>query len=130
MVTAPVFPLAQNDAFLVPSGTGNHIFFLMTDPAKNDEILLLNITTVRAGMPHDSSCYLDVGDHNFITHQSYVSYAHARRVLKSSFRSKIAAKEVVFRPPPLSAATFAMIAAGTASKQMTPEMKNFFDTYR
>lgn len=130
MVTAAAFPLAQRDAFLVPSGPGNHIFFLMTDPAKNDEILLLNVTTVRAGVVHDPSCYLNVGDHDFITHQSYVSYARARRILKSSFRSKIAAQEIIFRPPPLSAAAFAMIAAGTSSKQMTPEMKIFFDTYR
>lgn len=130
MTVSLLFPLAQKDAFLIPSGAGLHIFFLMTDPGKHDEVLLLNASTVYPDVVHDSSCYLGPAEHPFFQHQSYIIYARARRILKQRLRSLVASGEVIHRPPPLTAAGFAAVAAGTTSIQLAPEMKIFFDAYR
>ena len=60
-----------------------HFFILLTDPAqifdyKRKHSLLVGVTTVHAGIPHDRACELHAGDHPFIKHKSFVYYAEAR----------------------------------------------------
>lgn len=64
-------------------GGSDHLHIIMNDPAPCpikacDCIVMAALTTYREGMPHDPSCILDVGDHPFIRHASYVSYLDAR----------------------------------------------------
>ena len=73
---------------LVPSGPAHdpdqkHLFVLLTDPAhvqdyEAKQSLLVGVTTIHAGIPHDSACVLYAGDHAFIKHKSFVYYAEAR----------------------------------------------------
>lgn len=37
----------------------------------------MSISSVKDGVPHDSTCYLNIGDHPFITQRSFVAYALA-----------------------------------------------------
>jgi hypothetical protein len=126
------FPISQRDAFLVPSGAAgqNHIFFVLTDPSKHDSILMVNATTLRPGAPHDSSCLVGVGDHPFFQQQSYILYAEARIVTQQNLRTQIAAKNVIFRPPPLGPAVFNRLVLGTASPHLAPTKKAFFDAHQ
>ena len=125
------FPVQQLDAFLIPSGPGYHLLLVLTDPAKNDRILLVNASTVYANVTHDSSCYLHIGDHPFVSQQSYVVYAKARIVLKSKFCSLIASSQIIHRPPPISQAVFNKIDIGfQTSPSADPEFLLFFNTYK
>ena len=73
---------------LIPSGLANdpdrkHLFVLLTNPIEapdfnEKQVLLVNIASAPNGLPYDSTCILQPGDHRFIKHKSYVYYAKAR----------------------------------------------------
>ena len=80
---------------LIPSGPQGdqdrkHLFILLTDPhadqAGKNCVLMVSLSTVRPGMPHDPTCILYAGDHPFVKHESYVVYQKAR--LRSKRRTK------------------------------------------
>lgn len=127
-----VFPLAPKDAFLISSGpfNGNHLFVILTDPAKNAAVLMVNATTCRNVLHDDSSCLLNVGDHPFINHPSFVLYSKARIVPQQKLRTGIIAREVFHQPPPVSDAVFAMIVAGLNSIHLDPIKMAFFLAHR
>lgn len=57
-------------AFRFADGGDDHLWFVISDPAR-DPFLLVSVTTLRfAG---DQSCLLDVGDHPFIQHPSRIA---------------------------------------------------------
>ncbi|MFX4354904.1 hypothetical protein ABTA30_18535, partial [Acinetobacter baumannii] len=75
------------DTLLVPSGpSGNHLFVVLFDPqvpidtsfGKKLHLAQVNFTSVRPGMIHDTSCIIESGEHEFISHQSYVNYRGLR----------------------------------------------------
>lgn len=73
---------------LVPSGPAHdperkHLFIVLTDPAEVLDLpgkhsLLVGVATIYPDVPHDPACELHAGDHEFIRHKSYVTYAQAR----------------------------------------------------
>ena len=77
-------PLKAGDAFY-KTGTGGfgnpgggHLCVCLTSPCDKDNILIVTIQTYRPNF--DTSCILDVGDHEFITHKSIATYARATKV--------------------------------------------------
>ena len=65
------------DTFLL--GQASHLWVVISDPKKHaGEFVLVNITTdaFRAG----KDCELNVGDHQWIRHKSYVNFGDARKV--------------------------------------------------
>ena len=40
--------------------------------------MLVNLSSVREGVPYDTTCVLDAGEHEFIRHPSFVFYRNAR----------------------------------------------------
>lgn len=60
---------------LVPSGPTDHLFIVCNDTCKLGANLFVNISSVVD--PCDTTCVLDVGDHPFIRHPSFVFYARA-----------------------------------------------------
>lgn len=67
---------------LAPSGNCEHLHVVCNDPIfyPIDQchcILVVNISSVKAGVPYDDACLLQVGDHGFIKHDSYVVYRRA-----------------------------------------------------
>lgn len=72
---------------LVPSGPSGdperkHLFILLTDPCENEEgvqaVLMVSLSSVKPGLPHDPSCVLKAGDHPFVKRDSFVVYGKAR----------------------------------------------------
>lgn len=70
---------------LMPSGhEGKHLFVVLNNPATfqgygpRPHIVLVNVSTVRPGIPHDTSCLLAAGCHPFVKHESFVAYRHTR----------------------------------------------------
>lgn len=121
------YPVAQRDCFRIPSGPGNqqHLFVVLTDPAKHDGVLLVNATSCHPGVPDDPSCYLHVGDHPFIRHQSYVLYSKARYILKARLSIEIASQNFIPHSPQINPIVFARVLAGIVSPNMDPNKRAF-----
>jgi len=69
-----VFTMAVPPNYDVP-----HLFFVISDPLKNGGIYhIVNITTdqIRAG----KECVLNVGDHEWIIEESFVTFGDAREI--------------------------------------------------
>ncbi|MBN1782738.1 hypothetical protein JW948_16500 [bacterium] len=56
-----------------------HLWALLCDPIEGEnKVLIVNINTMRKDA--DSTCTLNVGDHPFIRHTSFVNYANSALV--------------------------------------------------
>ncbi|MDY6216342.1 terminase [Actinobacillus porcinus] len=61
-----------------------HLFFILTDPCEDretkraDMLLLVNCSTVYDEKIFDDTCILEVGEHAFIKHKSYIYYKETR----------------------------------------------------
>lgn len=68
---------SRSGTLLVPSGPdGMHLFVIMTKACKDDQHLLLPITSVKPGKYHDPTCLFDGGEHPFIARASFAAYKH------------------------------------------------------
>lgn len=136
MANPAQFPVSQRDAFLIPSGPNCsnedqfHLFVVLTDTNKSNSILLVNATTCHPNVPDDPSCYLEVGDHNFIRQKSYILYEKSRKLSLLKLRQLIAARTIIFRPPPIAQEVFERIMAGVQGGRMSPEHLAFFTLHR
>jgi hypothetical protein len=122
---------------LVPSGPAHdpdqkHLFILLTDPAQVLDYeckhsLLVGVTTIHAGMPHDTACELHAGDHQFIKHKSFVFYAEAR--IEASQKLVDGVKRGVFSHQGMLAEDiFARVCHGpTVSRSTTPKVLAFYE---
>ena len=69
------------DCFLISSGTvGKHFFVLVLEieDAKPPQVLLIPICSLRDAARADTTCILQPGEHDFIQHESFAEYRHAR----------------------------------------------------
>lgn len=75
----PYVPVVQ-DTLLIPSGTGQHLFAIITPRCRWDHHLIVSFSSIKAGRYHDPTCVLEVGRHPFIKVPSFVRYETARTV--------------------------------------------------
>ncbi len=65
-------------------GNELHLFFVLTEPmnlpsyGNRPQVLSVNISSVYEGRPYDNTCEIDVGEHPFVNHKSYVYYRRMR----------------------------------------------------
>lgn len=65
---------------LIPSGaTGSHLFIVVTEKCAGGSHLLFSVTSVRPNVSYDNACEFMGGEHEFITHHSYVYYRLAEQ---------------------------------------------------
>jgi hypothetical protein len=74
--------LARKGTILIPSDSKSHLHFVCSDQIFLREkgkkyVLLVNISSIKNNFHYDTTCTLDVGDHPFITKQSFVYYRKA-----------------------------------------------------
>lgn len=75
--------IAKKGTILIPSGGVKHLHFVCSDPVfypkyAKESVLVVNISSVpEEGEEYDGTCVLDVGDHPFVKHPSYVYYRKA-----------------------------------------------------
>lgn len=113
---------------LIPSGPQGdqdrkHLFILPTDPHADEAgkncVLMVSLSSVRPGMPHDPTCILYAGDHSFVKHDSYVVYQKARleeadKVLRGVKNGQLVPQD------PMDGAVFARICKGLEDSRLTP----------
>lgn len=117
---------------LVPSGPGLHLFFLILGPVvladygSAPQLAMVSATTLRDGVPHDSACVLEAGEHPFIQHPSYLAYRYMR--LDSSLHVEKMVRDAVWGPhAPCAADLLQRIVAGVCQSRLTPrEYKRIF----
>lgn len=120
---------------LIPSGPQGdqdrkHLFILLTDPhddeVGNNCVLMVSLSTVKPGVPHDPTCILYAGDHPFVKHDSYVVYQKARledagKVLRGVKNGQLVPQD------PMDGAVFARICKGLEESRLTPtKLLNFY----
>lgn len=111
---------------LVPSGAiGNHLFVIVLGPkvlpgyGPHPQVLLLSVTSIKPGIPIDPACLLDVGDHDFIKHPSYVYYRKPRIELASSVEQYVVGGQWPRRNP-LSAGILDRVLVGIDTSGAAP----------
>ncbi len=61
--------------YLIPSGpNGHHLHVVATNQCQNQSLLLFSLTTIYEGKYFDPTCIFGGGEHEFITHKTYVYY--------------------------------------------------------
>lgn len=127
-------PLAKG-SILVPSGRDKHLHIVCNDPtpypkyANAESVLLVNITTLYPDLPFDPTCILNIGDHPFIQHQSFVFYGKADIFAATRLVAGVQSGELVVRqecPGP----TFTRVLSGfELSKKVPGKIKNYYQKY-
>lgn len=71
--------LKSGDTFLLPlPKNSTHLFVVISNPQESPkEILIVPIMSWRVGK--DESCILELGDHPFVVHKSYINYHSAQK---------------------------------------------------
>lgn len=89
-------PIAGGTLFIASGPTGDHLFVILFEPRKipgygsGEQILLVPFCSIQPGDRHDAACIVQMGDHDFITHESYLDYRNSRIESVSHIRSRIA----------------------------------------
>lgn len=114
-----------------------HLFIVMNDPyeeetGQGNKTLLVNVTSIPANPTvfFDDTCILNVGDHPFLQHRSYVYYKNARIEATQDVIDKVAAGHCVICEE-MNGDVFRQVANGISDSEMTPEyIINFFQEAR
>lgn len=72
----------RKGTILAQSGSADHLHIVCSDPIYSPEhgcdvVLIVNVSSVPSVGRFDDSCVLDVGDHVFIRHPSYLVYSRS-----------------------------------------------------
>jgi hypothetical protein len=76
--------IVPGNTFLIPSGPGKHLFFVVLGPAvlpeygKTPHYVLAGATTLREGSQYDPACIIEAGEHPFIRRRSYIAFRYVQ----------------------------------------------------
>lgn len=130
-MVAAAWPRA-GDTLLMPSGPeGDHLFVVLCDPqpfpgyGPNHCVVLVGLSSVREGVPHDDACVLPGGCHPFVRHPSFMNYRHARVERVEHLYNGVAGG-VFVRKDPFSAEWLERMRRGVlASRFVRRELRDF-----
>ncbi len=97
--------ISAGDAFLVPenrAGIPSHFYVIVTSPLRNGgKVLLVNVTTWKdnTSVGLDDTCLLDIGDHPFIKHRSFIAYNCARVTPVSAIEEALRRGSLILKQP-------------------------------
>lgn len=126
--------IAKKGTILIPSGPVKHLHFVCSDPVfypktAKESILVVNISSIQEGLEHDETCVLDVGDHPFIAHPSYVYYRKADIFGADTVKRNIDDGTFDVHEP-CGDGTFKRILEGfDISEDVTGKVLNFYQKY-
>ena len=124
--------LCAGATLLMPSGNeADHLYIVLNDPCRfegygsNPCVLLVNVSSVREGVPYDATCLLEPGEHEFVRHSSFVFYRNARIEQESHILRLV--DQGLFKPhTAVSVRVFQRIKAGLFDSPHTKrEFKRF-----
>jgi hypothetical protein len=74
------------------AGPKFHLFFIISEEDDDGMHIVVNVTSIDATISYDKTCVLNAGDHEFITHSSYIAYELATEMHKNRIDGNIAKK--------------------------------------
>ena len=131
---ANLFIPMKKGTILVPTGSENHLHFICCDPVyypqlSKECVLAVNISSVNDGTEYDKTCVLDVGDHPFVRHASYVYYRKSEVFGVNSISRNVAEGNFIVHQP-CSEVTFNRILKGfEVSEEVRFKIKKFYNKY-
>jgi hypothetical protein len=90
---------AVKDTLLIPSGTGQHLFAIITPRCRWGHHLIVSLSSIKAGRYHDQTCELEAGRHSFIKVPSFVRYETCRTVDASHLATCVDNGSFLLRQP-------------------------------
>ncbi|PTP23814.1 hypothetical protein CWO07_22730 [Vibrio splendidus] len=89
------FSPTRKGTVLIPTGPVKHLHFICNDPVYHagldrECVLVVNITTADDDEDYDKTCILDVGDHPFVKHKSYVFYKESEILVADNITRNVA----------------------------------------
>jgi hypothetical protein len=117
---------------LMPSGNeGDHLYVVLNNPVPFDGYgqhpcaVLVNLSSVREGVPHDATCVLEPGEHPFVAQRSFVFYRNAR-IERESHVTQVMLQGLFKPHAPMPETVLQRIKAGLfASPHTKREFKRF-----
>jgi hypothetical protein len=128
----PAWQPSAGATLLIPSGAGKHLFVALNDPVVLEGygtqgcVVLVNVSTVRGGIPFDDTCVLEPGSHPFVAVRSYVRYQDAR-IYRASELSRLVAQGLFSPQEPVSGGLLQRMKAGLRA---SPRTKREFKTLK
>jgi hypothetical protein len=116
---------AAGNTLLVLAGNDFHLHFVIFGPAVLDgygplaQVAMVNVTTLREGVPHDPACVVESGEHAFIKHRSYIAYRYMR-IDASSHVEGMVRRGAWTAHQPCSPELLQRIVAGVCLSRLTP----------
>ncbi|MEQ8305027.1 MAG: hypothetical protein RIA09_00575 [Hoeflea sp.] len=104
---------------LIPYNDTPHLFAVMNPECENNLCLTIMITSIKDGKYFDPACVLDVGDHPFVKHQSYLLYRMAETT-RAAHISNMVGKKYYIPKDDFPADVFGRISAGIRNSEDTP----------
>lgn len=103
-----------------------HLFVLLTQGlGEGDLLLMVSICSIVPNTHYDDACILNVGDHPFIKHPSYVRYDAARRLESKKIVATVAEGKMIPMTP-VTPELYKQICDGLlTSLYAAPEIKSF-----
>jgi hypothetical protein len=115
----------RGNTLLIPFNDIPHLFTIMNNPCKDALCLLVMMTSIKPGRAYDPACILQVGDHPFVTHSSYILYRTASQV-RAAHISNMVEKGYYGVKDDMPEPTFARLAAGLhASENISGTMLRY-----
>lgn len=128
------FTPVKRGTILLLSGSKEHIYFICNDPVfyprlTKECFLAVNLTSIGSGFEIDNTCVLNVGDHPFVKHPSYIFYQRAEILGADTVTRQVISGDIRTHEP-CSEKTFLRILNGfTASPYTTPNILNYYQKY-
>ena len=124
--------LVRRSTIIIP-GTGGlsnpdgaHLNVILTNTCDQGNNLLVPICSVRDKRPHDKTCLLGKGDHDFIRHSSYVFYAGMRIYPADHIEKKLQDRYFRLREL-LDERVFALVCAGLNNSEYSePQFQAYY----
>ena len=120
-------PARKNQTLLIPSGTKNHLFVILTEASPEGNVLLISFSTIREERFYDKTCIVEPDEHPFIKKPSFIEYRKAR-IEKESHLVNCRESTYWFPHEPVSNELFKRICNGVLDSPHTP--KRIKDYYR
>lgn len=129
----PYTPVRKG-TLLIPTGPCYHLHIICNDPVfyptiTKECVLAVNISTIDPCIDYDKTCLLNVGDHPFIKHESYVYYRKAD-IFGASSIARSVADGTFSTHAPFDDPVFDRVLAGfTASNEVRLKIRRFYENY-
>ncbi|CDL79283.1 conserved hypothetical protein [Xenorhabdus cabanillasii JM26] len=91
--------------------------------------LAVNLTTIYPDIQYDDTCILNIGDHPFVKHRSYIFYKKAELLGVGTVTSQIIAGDIRVSEPCYDDVFDRILKGFNISSHVAPKIRKFYNKY-